>query len=222
MKKVSSRKGVSKTRITMNGVKKVNDYKLNDYVGLPYHITKEFKGKQGTIQADGQTNIFTKLELYRWMVELYNINHAKRKGVLSFVLKMDECEILNDRKMERVVITLMDRAMENISKDDPLYFSIQSDEYVVAWMFLACSYMKDIQIERDQKLSNNEQDLRRKVSIGGKKARHFPSRQMNNATKKCETMHINTIEYEQWRKLYNAVKDHEATSRNAKEEVCIQ
>ncbi len=60
------------------------------------------------------------------MVELYNISHAETNGVLNFVLKMDECEILKDVKMERVAITLMDRAMANMPRDDPRYFSVQS------------------------------------------------------------------------------------------------
>lgn len=102
--------------------------KQNDYVGSPYHITNEYKGKRGVVKYDEFNNIFMDLEMMqRRMVEFYNITHAETKGVLNFVLKMDECEILNEQKMERVAITLMDRAMVNMPKDDPLYFFVQSE-----------------------------------------------------------------------------------------------
>ena len=78
--------------------------------------------------------------LQRRMVEFYNITHAETNGVLNFVLKMDECEILNDKKMERVAITLMDRAMGKVPREDPLYFSVQS-EMNLWWLgsFLVCT-----------------------------------------------------------------------------------
>ena len=78
--------------------------------------------------------------MQRRMVEFYNITHAERKGVLNFVLKMDECEILNEEKIERVAITLMDRAMVNMPKNDPVYFYVQSE--MSHWwhgFFLVCS-----------------------------------------------------------------------------------
>ena len=45
---------------------------------------------------------------------------------MNFVLKMDECEILKDVKIERVAITLMDTEMKNMTRDDTRYFSVQS------------------------------------------------------------------------------------------------
>lgn len=77
----------------------------------------------------------------------------------------------------------------------------------------------NVQIEQDQKLSTSEKDLPKKVSVGGVKARRFLSRPAANTTKKRATNHVSRIEYQQWRKLHNAVKDHEAASRNAKSEV---
>ncbi len=102
--------------------------KEEEYVGKPYHITGEFLSKQGLVVYDEYNNIFMDLEMVQMrMVEFYNISHAETNGVLNFVLKMDECEMLKDVKMERVAITLMDRAMANMPRDDPRYFSVQSE-----------------------------------------------------------------------------------------------
>lgn len=60
------------------------------------------------------------------MIEFYNISHAETNGILNFVLKMDECEILKDVKMDRVAITLMDTTMKNMPRNDAGYFNIQS------------------------------------------------------------------------------------------------
>lgn len=48
---------------------------------------------------------------------------------LIFVLKMDEAEIVKHQKMERVSVTLMNRALHEpqLSKEDPRYFSVQAE-----------------------------------------------------------------------------------------------
>jgi hypothetical protein len=47
---------------------------------------------------------------------------------LIFVLKLDEAEIVHGQKLERVSITLMNRALNpDICKGSPLYFSVQSE-----------------------------------------------------------------------------------------------
>ena len=108
--------------------RKYLNLKQEDYVGKPYHINGESQAKQGLIFYDEYNNIFMDLEMLQIrMVEFYNISHAETNGVLNFVLKMDECEILKDAKMERVAITLMDRAIVNMPRDDPRYFSVQSE-----------------------------------------------------------------------------------------------
>ena len=61
------------------------------------------------------------------MVEYYDINFEESGGILKFVIKMDECEILKEKKMERVTITLMNRALANVSREDKCYFSVQSE-----------------------------------------------------------------------------------------------
>ena len=47
---------------------------------------------------------------------------------LIFVLKLDEAKIIHAQKLERVSITLMNRALDpSISPTDPKYFSVQSE-----------------------------------------------------------------------------------------------
>ena len=100
-----------------------------DYFGPPFHIKEQYK----SFTYDEFNNIFMDLEiLQQRMVEYYNITIQETGGVLQFALKMDECEILKDKKMERVTITLMNRALSNVSKNFDLYFSMQC---MVAWSF---------------------------------------------------------------------------------------
>ncbi|MCO5548293.1 hypothetical protein L7F22_001750 [Adiantum nelumboides] len=51
-------------------------------------------------------------------------------GVLHFVLKLDECELVKKKKLERVTVTLMNRALSKCHADDPLYFSVQSESNI--------------------------------------------------------------------------------------------
>ena len=54
---------------------------------------------------DEFNNIFMDLELLqKRMVEFYDISYEETSGVLQFVIKMDECEISKEKKMERVTI----------------------------------------------------------------------------------------------------------------------
>ena len=46
------------------------------------------------------------------MVEFYNVTLEECKGVLKFVVKLDECEIVKEKKIERVTITLMNWAFK--------------------------------------------------------------------------------------------------------------
>ena len=46
---------------------------------------------------------------------------------LTFVLKLDEAEIMHGKKFERVSISLMNRALDpEVIKNDERYFSVQS------------------------------------------------------------------------------------------------
>ena len=49
------------------------------------------------------------------MLKFYNLSHIEAQGIAKFVVKFDESEILKNRKLERVSITLMNRALEKKS-----------------------------------------------------------------------------------------------------------
>ncbi len=101
------------------------------FIGTPYHIVQEYTGGSAPLKFDEYNNLFLDLELLqKRMVEFYNITFEECAGKLQFVLKMDECEILKQTKFERVTITLMNRALQNINKNDPSYFSVQSESNI--------------------------------------------------------------------------------------------
>lgn len=62
-----------------------------------------------------------------------------------------------------------------------------------------------------------------KPSIGGVKARRFISKIISNdqerVTKPKKSTYRSKIQYQQWKRLHNAVKDQEGSSRNAKAKV---
>ena len=98
------------------------------FIGTPYHIVEEYTGGRAPLQFDEYNNIFLDLELLqKRMVEFYNITFEECAGKLHFALKMDEGELLKQTKFERVTITLMNRALQNINIIDPSYFSVQSN-----------------------------------------------------------------------------------------------
>lgn len=102
-----------------------------DYFGAPFHIKEEYNHNNETFMYDEFNNIFMDLEiLQKRMVEYYDVTYEETCGVLHFVIKMDECEILKEKKMERVTITLMNRAMANLSRDKQNYFSVQSESNI--------------------------------------------------------------------------------------------
>lgn len=84
----------------------------------------------------------------------------------------------------------------------------------------------NVQIQTDTKLSTKEKDVPNKPSMGGVKARRFLSKpqilyhaKLTKLGKSYTTAHNSTIEYQLWKKVHLAVKDHEAASRNAKADV---
>lgn len=84
------------------------------------HIVDKFVSNNMVSTVDDEfNNIFMDLELLqRRMVEYYDISFEESGGILQFVIKMDECEFLKEKKMERVTITLMNRALANVSRED--------------------------------------------------------------------------------------------------------
>ena len=81
----------------------------------------------------------------------------------------------------------------------------------------------NVQIVKDMKKSSNEKDVPMKPSIGGVKARRFLSKIIGNdqerVRKAKKSTYRSKIHYQQWKKLHNAVKDQEGSSRNAKAQV---
>lgn len=84
----------------------------------------------------------------------------------------------------------------------------------------------NVRILKDMKKSTNEKDVPMKPSISGLKARRFLSkpihlvRQKKTKTGKVYTSnYISKIHYEQWKRVHNAIKDHESRSKNSKAEV---
>ncbi|KAI5078400.1 hypothetical protein GOP47_0006071 [Adiantum capillus-veneris] len=84
----------------------------------------------------------------------------------------------------------------------------------------------NVKIQRDEKRSTAEKDVPCKPSIGGVKARRFLSKPQGTRDPKLtkhgkiyNTSYVSKVEYQSWKKLHIAVKDHEPTTRNGKAEV---
>ena len=87
---------------------------IDDFIGQYLHIENVYEGAKGKTVYDPFNNIFVELQqLQRRMVEFYNITLEECKGLLKFVVKLDECEIVKEKKIERVTITLMNRALDS-------------------------------------------------------------------------------------------------------------
>ncbi len=101
--------------------------------------------------------------------------------------------------------------------------ALSSLERVLSDMRLHGGHVK---IDTDTKLSTKEKDIPNKVSINGVKARRFLSMptaryqpRVTKLGKQYRSTHNSNIEWQLWKKLHTAVKDHEAPSRNAKAQV---
>ena len=67
------------------------------------------------ITLNPKNNVWVDLEkTLQAMVKFYDISIEEAHGKLVFVIKLDEMELINDEKYERVSITLMNRAMDKI------------------------------------------------------------------------------------------------------------
>ena len=76
------------------------------------------------------------------MVVFYDITTVECSGLLKFVIKLDESEIVKGQKLERVSITLMNRALNTtIAEDDQRYFSVQSKNEI--WWLAAFEVPKE-------------------------------------------------------------------------------
>lgn len=111
--------------------KQVNEEVLQA-LGTPFHIEDTYVAPTGDVVYNAYNNIFYNLEaLQSYAVQLFEVTPLECDGVLKFVLKLDECQIVKERKLERVTITLMNRALDPlITKDNPKWFSVQSENNI--------------------------------------------------------------------------------------------
>lgn len=73
-----------------------------------------------------------------------NLYFVESNIFVKIFLKLDEVEIVKGRKMERVIITLINRALDkSISNDDSTWFSFQSKNCI--WP-IVCFELKRINI----------------------------------------------------------------------------
>ena len=60
------------------------------------------------------------------MIEFYGLMFEECKGILKFVIKLDECDIVKEKKSERGTIMLINRALDTLIEASSKYFSVQS------------------------------------------------------------------------------------------------
>ena len=117
---------IQKTRV------EVNEEVLRT-LGIPFHIEAIYRSPSvEEVVYDKYNNIFYDLiALQTYIVQLFEVTSEECNGVLKFVIKLDECELVKETKVERVTITLMNRALdESISANDPRHFSVQSENNI--------------------------------------------------------------------------------------------
>ena len=106
---------------------------IPNYFGEYFHIEGsmpyEKQKKKSSFEYSSFNNIWIDLQkIQTAMVNFYEISMSECNGKLKFVLKLDEAQILKCQKMERVSISLMNRALEysQCQRDTPGY-KIQSE-----------------------------------------------------------------------------------------------
>lgn len=116
--------------------KKVMNESVMETIGEPEHLchiqTFKFSSKEVSFKLHKHNNfILDVIKLQIAMVKFYNMSVLECGGKLKFVLKLDESEIVKGQKMERVSLTLMNRALDSsISSNSPNYFSVQSENEI--------------------------------------------------------------------------------------------
>ena len=134
-KLVQSKLKDMKTRCTLlprpsfikNVRQRINE-EIFELVGQPSHITAVYTSKKGQKRYDEYNNIFFDLTLIqKAMIRFYNLSLEEAQSVVKFVIKLDETEIVKCKKLERVSITLMNRALVVPHVGD---FSVQSEKNI--------------------------------------------------------------------------------------------
>ena len=77
---------------------------IDDFIAQYLHIKNVYEGAKGRTIYDPLNNIFVELQQLQRRMEFYNIILEECKGVLKFVVKLDECEIVKEKKIERLTI----------------------------------------------------------------------------------------------------------------------
>ena len=117
---------------SIRSIQKVVNEEVVHLLGAPFHIEYIYTSLKGDVIFTTHNNIFYNLEaLQCYIVQLFDMTEEECGGVLKFVIKLDECQIVKERKLERVTITLMNRALDpNIKKGNPKWFSVQSENNI--------------------------------------------------------------------------------------------
>ena len=96
---------VRKERINLNN-------EISEMIGEPYFVTGIFQQRDRNITfSEGNNLFYSTTSLQKAMVKYYNFTSCEMNGPLKFVIKLDECEVLKQKKMERITITIMNRAL---------------------------------------------------------------------------------------------------------------
>ena len=117
---------------SVKGVHKQVNEEVLQALGNPFHIEATYTQPSGDVIFNKYNNIFYSLEaLQIYVVQLFEITHQECGGVLKFVLKLDECQIFKEINLERVTITLMNRALDpTITKGHPKWFTVLSENNI--------------------------------------------------------------------------------------------
>ena len=86
---------------------------FREYFHIEGSMPYEKQKKKSSFEYNSFNNIWMDLQKVQTvMVNFYEISMSECNGNLKFVLKLDEAQILKCQKMERVSISLMNRALE--------------------------------------------------------------------------------------------------------------
>ena len=109
---------------------KINDGIIN-LLSQPFHIVGVYQGKEKAKRYDEFNNIFFDIvSFYKAMIQFYKLSHEESFGIVKFVIKLDETKIVKCKKLERVSITLMNRALYSLDNGTLLEkFSVQSKSH---------------------------------------------------------------------------------------------
>ena len=110
-----------------NARQRVND-QVFDTLGEPFHIRVVYQGKGKAKRYDEFNNIFFDLiSIQKAMIQFYKLSHEEASSLAKFVIKLDETKIVKCKKLERVSITLMNRALSSSESNNAKEkFSVQS------------------------------------------------------------------------------------------------